>query len=92
MTTYECFDKRCHVFIEPYNNKITKKRSRAKKAGIFIIDNTTHKVLLIQSFKTHLNNYGGLIYACDININSPALFFADDYFLCPRSNNPKFIE
>ena len=38
------------------------------------------KVLLIKSFKTNQNNLGGKIYATDININSPALFFADDYF------------
>lgn len=49
MAIYECFDKCCRVLIEPYNNKITKKRTHAKKAGIFIIDSNTHKVLLIQS-------------------------------------------
>jgi carbamoyl-phosphate synthase large subunit len=57
-----------------------------------LITSCSKKVLLVKSFKTYLNNMGGLIYATDININSPALYFADDYFLCPRSDNPKFIE
>ena len=56
-----------------------------------LITSISKKVLLIKSFKTYLNNVGGLLYACDININSPALYFADDYFLCPRSDNSKFI-
>jgi len=57
-----------------------------------LITSCSKKVLLIKSFKTYLNNNGGLVYATDININSPALYFADDYFLCPRSDNPKFID
>ena len=57
-----------------------------------LITSCSKKVLLVKSFKTYLNNMGGLIYATDININSPALYFADDYFLCPRSDNPLFID
>ena len=57
-----------------------------------LISSCSKKVLLIKSFKTYLNNNGGLVYATDININSPALYFADDYFLCPRSDNSKFID
>lgn len=51
MTTFQCFDQCCHVFIEPYNklNKLHKKRAHAKKAGVFILDISTNKVLLIQS-------------------------------------------
>ena len=57
-----------------------------------LITSCSKKVLLVKSFKTYLNNMGGLVYSTDININAPALYFADDYFLCPRSDNPKFIE
>lgn len=57
-----------------------------------LITSCSKKVLLVKSFKTYLNNMGGLVYATDININAPALYFADDYFLCPRSNNPRFID
>ena len=51
MTTYQCFDQCCHVFIEPYskNSKMPKKRFNSKKAGMFIIDVSSNKVLLIQS-------------------------------------------
>ena len=57
-----------------------------------LITSCWKKVLLVKSFKTHLNNMGGLLYVTDININSPALYFADDYFLCPKSDDPKFID
>ena len=57
-----------------------------------LITSCSKKVSLVRSFKTYLNNRGGLLYATDIYIHSPALYFADDYFLCPRSNDPKFIE
>ena len=57
-----------------------------------LITSSSKKVLLIKSFKTYLNNIGGLLYACDININSPSLYFADDFFLCPRYDHPKFID
>ena len=57
-----------------------------------LITSCSKKVLLVKSFKTHINNLGGLLFVTDININSPALFFADDYFLCPRSDDEKFIE
>ena len=57
-----------------------------------LITSCSKKVLLIKSFKTHLNNMGGLLFATDISINSPALYFADDYFLCPRFDEPLFID
>ena len=57
-----------------------------------LITSCSKKVLLIKSFKTHLNNMGGLLFATDISINSPALYFADDYFLCPRFDEHLFID
>ncbi len=57
-----------------------------------LITSCSKKVLLIKSFKTYLNNKGGLLFATDININPPALYFADDYFLCPRSDEQMFID
>ena len=57
-----------------------------------LITSCSKKVLLIKSFKTYLNNKGGLLFATDININSPALYFADDHFLCPKSSEHLFIE
>lgn len=57
-----------------------------------LITSCSKKVLLVKSIKTYLNNMGGLLYTTDINVNSPALYFSDDYFLCPRSNDPKFID
>lgn len=57
-----------------------------------LITSCSRKVLLVKSFKTHLNNLGGILYTTDINVNSPALYFSDDYFLCPRSDEVKFID
>jgi carbamoyl-phosphate synthase large subunit len=57
-----------------------------------LITSCSKKVLLVKSFKTYLNNMGGLLYTTDINIKSPALYFADDYFISPRSDNPNFID
>ena len=45
-----------------------------------LITSCSKKVLLVKSIKTYLNNMGGLLYTTDINVNSPALYFSDDYF------------
>jgi carbamoyl-phosphate synthase large subunit len=56
-----------------------------------LILSCSRKVLLIKSFKTYINNLGGKIYCCDIDINSPALYFSDEFFICPKSDNENYI-
>lgn len=55
-----------------------------------LITSASRKVSLVRNFKKALNN-NGKIYAADINVNSPALYFADDYLMVPRSDDPNFI-
>jgi hypothetical protein len=42
-----------------------------------LITSCSKKVLLVKSFKTHINNLGGLLFVTDININSPAYSFSE---------------
>lgn len=55
-----------------------------------LITSASRKVSLVRNFKKALNN-SGKIYAADINVNSPALYFADEYLIVPRSDDPNFI-
>ena len=55
-----------------------------------LITSASRKVSLVRNFKKALSNTGK-IYAADINVNSPALYFADEYLIVPRSDNPNFI-
>lgn len=56
-----------------------------------LITSISKKVLLVKSFKTYVNNNNGLLYTTDININSPALFFSDDYFISPRTDSDDYL-
>ena len=55
-----------------------------------LITSASRKVSLVRNFKKALGNQGKII-AADINPESPALYFADDYLIVPRSDNPNFI-
>ncbi len=57
-----------------------------------LITSSSRKVLLVKSFKTIVNNLGGKIICTDMNINSPTLFVADDYFLSPSLSSPGFLD
>lgn len=55
-----------------------------------LITSASRKVSLVRNFKKALGNQGKII-AADINPESPALYFADDYLIVPRSDDPNFI-
>lgn len=55
-----------------------------------LITSASRKVSLVRNFKKALGSNGKII-AADINPESPALYFADDYVIVPRSDNPNFI-
>jgi len=58
-----------------------------------LITSASRKVGLIKAFQHALSqNKGGKVIAVDVNSLSPALYFADDYYLVPRSNNPEFMK
>lgn len=56
-----------------------------------LITSASRKVSLVRTFKKTLEDCGKII-AADINPESPALYYADDYVLVPRSDNPNFID
>ena len=55
-----------------------------------LITSASRKVSLVRNFKKALCNQGKII-AADINPESPALYFGDDYLIVPRSDDPNFI-
>ena len=55
-----------------------------------LITSASRKVSLVRNFKRALEG-NGKIFAADIDSNSPALYFADDYLMVPRSDDPNFI-
>lgn len=55
-----------------------------------LITSASRKVSLVRNFKKALKGEGKII-AADISPESPALYFADDYVIVPRSDNPDFI-
>ena len=55
-----------------------------------LITSASRKVSLVRNFKKALNDSAKVI-AADINPKSPALYFADDFLIVPRSDNPNFI-
>ena len=55
-----------------------------------LVTSASRKVSLIRNFKKALDSKGKII-AADINSESPALYFADDYLIVPRSDDPNFI-
>ena len=55
-----------------------------------LITSASRKVSLVRNFKKALCDQGKII-AADINPKSPALYFADDYLIVPRSDDPNFI-
>lgn len=58
-----------------------------------LITSASRKVGLVKAFKRALARAdGGKVIATDVNPLSPALYFADDYFMVPFSKNPKFME
>ena len=57
-----------------------------------LITSCSKKVLLVKSFKKICNNFGGKILCTDINLNSPALYYADDYFLSPKLNDNNYFD
>ena len=56
-----------------------------------LITSASRKVSLVRNFKKALCGNGS-VFAADINIESPALYFADDFLIVPRSDNPNFID
>jgi carbamoyl-phosphate synthase large subunit len=58
-----------------------------------LITSASRKVSLVKTFKRALeHNQGGKVIAIDVNPLSPALYFADDYFMVPFSKNPEFMK
>lgn len=57
-----------------------------------LITSVSKKVLLIKSFKTNLNNYNAKLIVTDCNINSPALYFGDEYFISPKVNDESYLD
>lgn len=58
-----------------------------------LITSASRKVTLVKYFQKALSEEGeGKVIAVDINPISPALYFADDYFLIPKSDDPNFID
>lgn len=55
-----------------------------------LITSASRKVSLVRNFKKALNGSAKVI-AADINPESPALYFADDYVIVPRSDDPNFM-
>ena len=55
-----------------------------------LITSASRKVSLVRNFKKVLDGNGKVI-AADINLESSSLYFADDYVIVPRSDNPDFI-
>lgn len=55
-----------------------------------LLTSASRKVSLVKNFKKALNNNGKII-AMDISTQSPALYFADEYIIGLRSDNPEFI-
>lgn len=51
MNTFNCHNKCCTFHTQPYTSKENNSKSRhnRKKAGMFIVDPTTDKILLVQS-------------------------------------------
>ena len=64
--------------------------SKCKNSNI-LITSASRKVSLIRNFKKALVGKGKVI-AADINPESPALYFADEYLMVPRSDDPNFIK
>lgn len=56
-----------------------------------LITSASRKVSLVRNFKNAIGG-NGKIYAADINVESPALYFADKYLIVPRSDDPNFID
>lgn len=56
-----------------------------------LITSASRKVKLVKNFKKALNKNGKVI-AIDINSNSPALYFADEFILAPRSDSSNFMD
>lgn len=57
-----------------------------------LITSASNKVWLIQAFrKALINNGGGNVYAADIVAEKVALYFADDFFILPKSDNEIFV-
>lgn len=55
-----------------------------------LITSASRKVSLVRNFKKVLGSNGKIISA-DINLESPALYFADEYVVVPRSDDSNFI-
>ena len=57
-----------------------------------LITSASRKVSLVRSFQAALKRRGGgNVIAVDISSFAPALYFADQHFLVPRSTEPRFI-
>ena len=56
-----------------------------------LITSASRKVSLVRNFKKALSDEGKVISA-DINPESPALYFADNHIIVPRSDDPNFID
>lgn len=58
-----------------------------------LITSASRKVGLVRAFQSALHSVdGGKVIAVDANPLSPALYIADDHYLVPRSDEPKFLD
>jgi len=57
-----------------------------------LITSCSRDVTLVKAFRSALiNNGGGKVFCADIDPLAPALYFADEYRIIPRSDNEEFI-
>ncbi len=57
-----------------------------------LITSASSKVLLVRAFQAAVHPRGGKVIAADIVPDCPALFAADDAFILPRNDDPRFAD
>nr|WP_321496414.1 ATP-grasp domain-containing protein [uncultured Methanolobus sp.] len=70
------------------------KRITEMHENIILITSASTKVLLVKEFKKALveENVKGKVIGIDINPLSAALYFCDEYKICPRLDNPDYLD
>lgn len=56
-----------------------------------LVTSAGRRVKIVEYFKESLKELGGKIIATDCDVNAPAIYFADDYELVPRIDDPEYI-
>jgi len=56
-----------------------------------LVTSAGRRVKIVECFKESLKELGGKIIATDCDANAPAIYFADDYEVVPRIDEPNYI-